>query len=201
MLSYAPCKRTSFPSHPTRAPLIWRRDGTAKIADVGLAKIIAHEYSAVTGAVGTLAWVSLRMSVRMESCQAAPGPCSKLPACKTACYSCPVRVHPPAFRATRLLLQAASRPACWLLRPPLQSSPEMLLGARCTEKSDIYSYGEQLPLVCQLLRTAWHPSPCPPPPVSFMHQPCAAQQVHVPTLLTPAACRPWPRLQAWCSGR
>jgi serine/threonine protein kinase len=44
---------------------------------VGLAKIIAKEYSAVTGAVGTLAW----------------------------------------------------------------SSPEMLLGARCTEKSDIYSFG------------------------------------------------------------
>ena len=43
------------------------------------AKIIAQEYSAVTGAVGTLAW----------------------------------------------------------------SSPEMLLGARCTERSDIYSYGER----------------------------------------------------------
>jgi len=46
---------------------------------VGLAKIIAQEYSAVTGAVGTLAW----------------------------------------------------------------SSPEMLLGARCTEKSDCYSFGER----------------------------------------------------------
>lgn len=44
------------------------------------AKIIAQEYSAVTGAVGTLAW----------------------------------------------------------------SSPEMLLGARCTERSDIYSYGERV---------------------------------------------------------
>jgi serine/threonine protein kinase len=57
--------------------ILLSRDGTAKIADVGLAKIIAQEYSAVTGAVGTLAW----------------------------------------------------------------SSPEMLLGARCTERSDIYSYG------------------------------------------------------------
>lgn len=30
----------------------------------------------------------------------------------------------------------------WLLPELLQSSPEMLLGARCTERSDIYSYGE-----------------------------------------------------------
>lgn len=32
-------------------------DGTAKISDVGMAKIMAREYSGVTGNVGTLAWV------------------------------------------------------------------------------------------------------------------------------------------------
>jgi hypothetical protein len=34
-----------------------RRDGTAKISDVGMAKIMAREYSGITGNVGTLAWV------------------------------------------------------------------------------------------------------------------------------------------------
>ncbi len=37
--------------------LLWLtacRDGTAKIGDVGMAKILAREY--VTGVVGTLAW-------------------------------------------------------------------------------------------------------------------------------------------------
>ena len=37
--------------------LLYRRDGTAKIADVGMAKILARDY--VTGVVGTLAWCAL----------------------------------------------------------------------------------------------------------------------------------------------
>jgi hypothetical protein len=50
-----PCCPHPTPNYPHPPTL---SDGTAKIADVGLAKIIAKEYSAVTGAVGTLAWVS-----------------------------------------------------------------------------------------------------------------------------------------------
>ncbi|KAI3437798.1 hypothetical protein D9Q98_000245 [Chlorella vulgaris] len=60
--------------------ILLSRDGTAKIADVGLAKMIAREFSGVTGAVGTLAW----------------------------------------------------------------SSPEMMMGTRCTEKSDSYAFGVML---------------------------------------------------------
>jgi hypothetical protein len=33
------------------------REGIAKISDVGMAKIMAREYSGITGNVGTLAWV------------------------------------------------------------------------------------------------------------------------------------------------
>jgi hypothetical protein len=33
------------------------RHGNAKIADLGLAKIVAHGTSAVTGNLGTLSWV------------------------------------------------------------------------------------------------------------------------------------------------
>ena len=61
-------------------PLYAHPTPPAPVATQPQAKIIAQEYSAVTGAVGTLAW----------------------------------------------------------------SSPEMLLGARCTERSDIYSYGERV---------------------------------------------------------
>lgn len=52
---------TAGAPHPSR-----HRDGTAKIADVGLAKIIAQEYSAVTGAVGTLAWVRPRAGASLR---------------------------------------------------------------------------------------------------------------------------------------
>lgn len=40
------------------------RDGTAKIADLGMAKIVGREFSAVSGNLGTLAWVSAAQSKR-----------------------------------------------------------------------------------------------------------------------------------------
>ena len=42
------------PTRPTAAVPARHRDGTAKIADVGMARILARDY--VTGVVGTLAW-------------------------------------------------------------------------------------------------------------------------------------------------
>ncbi|EFN54023.1 hypothetical protein CHLNCDRAFT_136066 [Chlorella variabilis] len=84
--------------------ILLARDGTAKISDVGMAKIMAREYSGVTGNVGTLAW----------------------------------------------------------------AAPEMLLGARCTEKADIYSYGVVLWEICTCmtpirgqLRDVGVPQECP----------------------------------------
>ncbi|KAL4419356.1 hypothetical protein ABPG77_001583 [Micractinium sp. CCAP 211/92] len=84
--------------------ILLARDGTAKISDVGMAKIMAREYSGVTGNVGTLAW----------------------------------------------------------------AAPEMLLGARCTEKADIYSYGVVLWEICTgatpirgQLRDVQVPQECP----------------------------------------
>jgi Protein kinase domain len=62
--------------------ILLARDGTAKIGDVGMARILAREY--VTGVIGTLSW----------------------------------------------------------------SAPEMLWGAKCTEKADIYSYGIVLWEIC-----------------------------------------------------
>ena len=106
-----------------------RSDGTAKVADVGLAKIIAQEYSAVTGAVGTLAWVS-------DSKRAGPWRRGAWRRWGGECCWAKRNAAPPACMAAALIGLPAHPP-----RPHPQSSPEMLLGARCTEKSDIYSYG------------------------------------------------------------
>ncbi|KAI7837018.1 hypothetical protein COHA_009096 [Chlorella ohadii] len=62
--------------------ILLTRDGTAKIADVGMAKIMNQDY--VTGVVSTLAW----------------------------------------------------------------SAPEMLWGAKCTERADVYSFGIVLWEIC-----------------------------------------------------
>eukprot|EP00887_Chlorella_sp_A99_P002361 scaffold10.g2361.t1 len=84
--------------------ILLARDGTAKIADVGMARIIAGGFSGVSGQIGTLAW----------------------------------------------------------------AAPELLLGARCTEKADIYSFGVLLWEICTRttpvrgqLRDVHCPDECP----------------------------------------
>lgn len=91
----------------------WRRHGNAKIADLGLARIVHPERSAVTGNLGTLDWV--------RGCLFLGGSLKRM-RCR---------------HLSRQTLQTHSdatihRLAC------LQAAPEMLLGQRCTEKADVY---------------------------------------------------------------
>lgn len=97
-----PFRRPKAAQTRRAAPGHARRDGTAKIADVGMAKVLNRDY--VTGVVSTLAW----------------------------------------------------------------SAPEMLWGAKCTEKADIYSFGIVLWEICSgeapergRLRDLGVPEECP----------------------------------------
>lgn len=127
---------TAGAPHPSR-----HRDGTAKIADVGLAKIIAQEYSAVTGAVGTLAWVRPRAGASLRGVCRHIALHTRLPAAppwpgwRAAARSLRLVPHPPPGpRARRAIstshwlscllrtggLPHARAPHCLLPRSPLR---------------------------------------------------------------------------------
>ena len=109
------------------------RDGTAKIADVGMAKILNRDY--VTGVVSTLAWCALP-TLPLPLLPVLP--CALAAAAAAAEARAPLTPPPPHTHPP-------TRPP-----PPhyARSAPEMLWGARCTEKADIYSYGIVLWEIC-----------------------------------------------------
>lgn len=132
------------------------RDGTAKLGDVGLSKIMAGDY--VSGVVGTLAWRVQRSAACSSPCElhAAASP---TPAVQTACeldaWQTATDVVVPCEADC-----APVSPGCWCaraltcnLRPPpthplCRSAPELLLGEHCTTKADIFSFGVVLTEIC-----------------------------------------------------
>lgn len=112
----------------------------------GMAKIVAREYSGVTGNVGTLAWVSSCFVLWWSSQQWRS---RGLVAGSPGGQASHKRLLQPCPGKTQWEPWGASFASCCAARnstrlAPLQAAPEMLLGARCTEKADIYSYGEFL---------------------------------------------------------
>lgn len=103
------------------------RDGTAKLGDLGMARLLADKY-VQTAVVGTLAWCA---PLQLPRCAGGQAPAGRhawgslaWAACGGLCLSAhPTALSPPLFAA------------------PFRSAPEMLLGQRCSEKADIYSMG------------------------------------------------------------
>lgn len=124
----------------------------------GMAKIMAKEYSGVTGNVGTLAWVRASASglgrdgTRVGGWAVSQSGLARgmeewsnaTPAVLCSAggsYRCSARGR---VAATPAAPPPGHPTAAASSLPPghLQAAPEMLLGARCTEKADVYSYGQ-----------------------------------------------------------
>jgi hypothetical protein len=100
-----------------------------------MAKIMAREYSGITGNVGTLAWVSEGFGGAW---------CWRRPV-EQSCLRARQSGRQSEAPFVVLFSFQEGHPVVALL----QAAPEMLLGARCTEKADIYSFGRQRRLLLQ----------------------------------------------------